>query len=133
MPGQDPTQFQVQTAKAADPALLEGYSIIEIGKPADLPQLAADQFPALVFDKNNLLSSESAVTQVTKPAEDSDDGYAAISGFSGEPDRNLLAVLGNSSSGLNYSLQAVLASESKSDNFAISMSEGERVFRRDES
>ena len=128
LPGQDPILLQVWEADEGEPAALKDYSVIEVGKPSDLPYLSApEQFPALVFGSDDLLDSKSGITQVTKPVENSDVGYAAIRGYTGETQRILLAVLGNSASGLDYAMQAVLAPDNTSANFSLSMNAGEQI------
>jgi hypothetical protein len=122
--GQDPINLQVLSADNAEVALLEAYSVIEIGKPLDLPLLSTgDQFPALAFTDENLLSETSGIEMITKPVGTMDVGYAAIRGYTGAPHRILLAVLGNSAQGLNLAVDSIFASELESNNFTIATDE----------
>jgi len=91
-------------------------SVILVGKAADFAGLD-QQFPSLVFDQNNMLSEQSMLELVDRPESGTDTGYLAIRGFDAATSKVLLAVLGNSSKGVSYAVEALTNQEVGYDNF----------------
>ncbi len=122
--GQQPVQLDVVFA-AYEEEQSEASHVIQIGKPSDFTGLAAeDQFPALVFDEDNLLSGRSSLSVVVSPAGSADVGYAAIRGYSGESHRSLLTLLGNTPGGISHAVSSLTSQQTSNHNFAIAVNEG---------
>lgn len=113
------TLFQVSTMGADAATPMDG-SVILIGQPSDFSGLAGKtQFPSLAFNADNSLSNQSALQLVTIPEAGADAGYLAIRGFDATTSRVLLAVLGNTSAGVSYAVEALASPQSVENNFAL--------------
>jgi hypothetical protein len=122
---QNPLQIQLAAADQLDTAAAEGFNLIAVGRPLDLPLLGqADQFPSLVFKEDNLLSEQSNLAMVTTPTDAADVGYTAIRGYPGATHRVFLAVLGNTSTGLGFAVQTLTNPKVAENNFAVTLGEG---------
>jgi hypothetical protein len=124
LPGQQPVQLGVAFA-AYEEEQSEVSHVILVGKPSDFTGLTAeDQFPALVFNEENVLSERSSLGVVVSPAGSADVGYAAIRGYPGESHRSLLALLGNTPGGIAHAWSSLTSQQTSNHNFAIAVSEG---------
>lgn len=118
-------QLNVTWGGAVDAALVQGANLLFVGKPSDFTTLnEEDAFPVLLFNPDNTLSSASPLSIVAQVGEENDVGYLTIRGFSDGIEKSLLAVLGNTSKGVNYAADAVTSSGLNNSNFAVVAAEG---------
>ncbi len=124
LPGQLPVQLEVAFVPHEEEQP-EVSHVILVGKSSDFPGMAAeDQFPALVFNEDSVLSDRSDLGVVFSPVGSADVGYAAIRGYSGQPHRTLLALLGNSPDGIDHALSSLASQQTSNHNFAVAVSDG---------
>ena len=113
------TIFQV-SAVGTDATLPADASVILVGRPSDFSGLTEKtQFPSLAFNPDDSLSDQSALQLVTKPEAEADAGYLAIRGFDAMTSRVLLAVLGNTSAGVSFAVEALGSPQTANNNFAL--------------
>ena len=93
-------------------------SMILVGNPSDFSSLnETSEFPTMVFNADNSLSDQSALELVSKPEAGADVGYLAIRGFDATSSKVLMAVLGNTATGVNYAVEAVTSKGAAENNF----------------
>ena len=113
-------QLNALYSNAPDTSLASGMSTILVGKPSDFAILSdKSAFPSLVFDADNTLSSQSAVELVSKPEAGANLGYIAIRGYDSSTSRVLMAVLGNTSTGVTQAVEAVINPKTAEYNFGM--------------
>jgi hypothetical protein len=111
---------RVTWSDAVDAALIDGADVILVGKPSDQKILTdKGSFPSLIFNPDNSLSSESPLMMVLQSGAEENTGYLAIRGYAGEPDRVMLAVLGNTAVGINAAADRMASAAISASNFAL--------------
>lgn len=125
LPHSELMQLHITWSDKIDPALTSGANLILVGKPLDFTTLAdKNQFPSLAFTADNTLSAKSTLAMVTKTVTGTDVGYLAIRGYANGTDQVLMAVLGNSSTGINLAVDTISRPDVGLNNFAMVVGEG---------
>lgn len=118
---------QVMFADMVDSGLIANASLILVGKPTDFPQLSdTSHFPSLVFNPDDTLNEQSSLEVVTRTESGVDAGYLAIRGFDASTSKVLLAVLGNTPTGLGSAVDALSSSRVGEFNFLQVSGSGEQ-------
>jgi hypothetical protein len=111
---------RVTWSDAVDAALIDGADVILVGEPSDQKMLTdKSAFPSLIFNPDNSLSSQSPLMLVLQSGAEENTGYLAIRGYAGEPDRVMLAVLGNTAAGINAAADRMASPAISASNFAL--------------